>query len=64
MFVYIYTGVNQETKEIMQTKEVCLPSVFTLCRYVCLQSVFTQLELICLFTQHFLLFYSVHLLIR
>ena len=40
MFVYIHTGVNQETKEIMQTKEVCLPSVFTLCRYVCLQSVF------------------------
>ena len=32
MFVYIYTGVNQETKEIMQTTEVCLPSVFTLCR--------------------------------
>ena len=35
-FVYIYTGVNQETKEVMQTKEVCLPSVLTSCGYVCL----------------------------
>ena len=34
MFVYIYTDVNKETKEVMQTKEVFLPSVFTLCRSV------------------------------
>ena len=42
MFVYIYTDVNKETKEVMQTREMCLQSVFTLCRNVCLQSVFTQ----------------------
>ena len=34
MFVYIYTDVNKETKEVMQTREMCLQSVFTLCRNV------------------------------